>query len=122
MVTDIKNIIGILVVIVILLYIICKCMPETETSGESSRINKLKGLEVMFVKMSTCPYCIKMESLLLSKNLLHYMYVIDIQTNDGKKIAQENQLSGFPSFVSKKTGKKTSGYTEDIDNLLRNLE
>ena len=120
--TDIKTIVSILIIIVILLYIICKFTYGNGTGGHSSLINKLKDLDIMFLKMATCPYCIKMESLLLSKNLLNYMYIIDVQTNDGKKIAQEHGCRGFPSFVSKKTGKKTSGFTEDIDQLLRDLE
>ena len=122
MITNIKSIVSILIITIILLYIICKFTYSNAVSGNSSLINKLKDLDIMFLKMTTCSYCIKMESFLLSKNLLNYMYIIDVQTSDGKKIAQENGCTGFPSFISKKTGKKTSGFTEDIDQLLRDLE
>jgi glutaredoxin len=91
-------------------------------NNDSHIINKIKSLDIIYLKISTCPYCIKMDSVLLSKNLLNYMHVIDVQTNDGKKIAQENKLTGFPSFISKRTGKKISGYTNDINKLINDLE
>lgn len=134
MATGVNNVYVILIVIVIVIVMLLKSMCLSSTSSESEDesyletfsnsniINKLKTLDIMFFKMASCPYCIKMESFLISNNLINFVHVIDIQTNDGKKLAQQNQLTGFPSFVSKKTGKKVSGYTENIDQLLRNLE
>ena len=112
----------ILIVSVLILFVLCNQLYSSDVNTESGVVNKIKGLEIMFLKLSTCPYCIKMESFLLSKNLIHYMHIIDVQTGEGRKIAQDNQLSGFPSFVSKKTGKKTSGFTEDINKLINDLE
>lgn len=116
-----KSLIISLVVILLVLYIICNLNKQLSYGGNNT-IHKLKELDIMFLKMATCPYCIKMESLLLSKNLLSYMYVIDVQTQDGRQLAQKHGCTGFPSFVSRKTGKKTSGYTEDIEQLLKDLE
>lgn len=119
---------GILIVIVIvmLLYSMYSSKSDSdsypETFSNSNIINKLKNLNIMFFKMASCPYCIKMESFLISNKLINFMHVIDIQTNEGKKLAQQYQLTGFPSFVSKKTGKMVSGYTENIGELLHNLE
>ena len=84
-----KSLIISLVVILLVLYIICNLNKQLSYGGNNT-IHKLKELDIMFLKMATCPYCIKMESLLLSKNLLSYMYVIDVQTQDGRQLAQKH--------------------------------
>lgn len=112
----------IILVSTILLYIICNNLNSSHLNNGSGLSGKIKDLDIMFLKLSSCPYCIKMESFLLSENLLHYMHVIDVQSGDGRQIAQQFNCTGFPSFVSKKTGKKTSGYTENIDKLINDLE
>ena len=84
--------------------------------------NKLVKLDIMFMKLSTCPYCIKMESYLLENNLLNYVTIIDVKTPNGRELANQYNCKGFPSFISRKTGRMTSGYTEDMERLINDLE
>ncbi len=121
---DNKNNILVIIICILLIYIMCGKVKNVRVYSNNNRdiINKIKELEIVFLKLSSCPYCIKMESLLLSKDLLRYMHTVDVRSTHGKQIAQANNATGFPSFISNKTKKMTSGYTEDINKLIHDLE
>jgi thioredoxin-related protein len=114
-------ILTLLIILIILLLYIMKLKRKYNTNLTPLG-QQIKDLDIIFLKMSTCPYCIKMESVLLNKNMLNNLRTIDVNTPYGRKLAQDYQCTGFPSFVSEKTKKKTSGYTEDLESLVNELK
>ena len=71
--------------------------------------------------MPSCHNYIKMESLLLSENLLKHVNVVDITKHGGaRNLIEQYKVRGFPTFISNKTGKVISGYT-DTDSLVKDL-
>lgn len=117
-----------LVVAVIVIYCVINIMNgmslgDSYGGGDNNMLSKIKHLDIIFLKMPSCSHCIKMEALLLSENLLNHVNVMDITTNKhAQHLIKKHNVRGFPTFISNKTGKTTAGYTENIENLINNLQ
>ena len=114
--------IAIMICTIVFMFLLCFYFSYFNLSNTSSTKIKIKDLNIIFLKMASCPYCIKMEAFLLSEDLLDDFKTIDVKSQLGRDLANKYNCSGFPSFVSLKTNKKTSGYTTNIDQLIKDLE
>jgi thiol-disulfide isomerase/thioredoxin len=97
-----------------------------ETEGESfsnkkQLKNNLKNLDVVYIKMDSCPYCKKMDEFLKKNNYINDVKSVDVNTEIGRKLTNKYKINGFPALVSLKTNKSMSGYTNNINNIITSL-
>jgi len=116
-----------LIIAVIIIYCVINIVNGLSSDDSYDRedgiSSKIKHLNIIFLKMPSCSHCIKMEALLLSENLLNHINVVDITKHkDAKYLIEKYNVRGFPTFISNTTGKTTAGYTENINNLINNLQ
>ena len=83
--------------------------------------NNLKNLDVVYIKMDSCPYCKKMDEFLKKNNYINDVKSVDVNTEIGRKLTNKYKINGFPALVSLKTNKSMTGYTENIDNIITSL-
>lgn len=77
--------------------------------------------DIQFFGRESCPYCVKQKNLLeqvpdLNSKIQH----IDTSTKEGAKLFASIGGEGVPYFVSKSTGKSSTGYKE-VHELLETL-
>lgn len=87
------------------------------TTPSKTLADVIAGLDINVFVMKGCTYCHKLLDLLQKKGVLHLVKVKDALEN-----RQElNNVSGFPHIVSK-NGKSYTGYNDNLDVIVRNLQ
>ena len=114
---------------IIITVILIICNYNKSSNNNNKRANRsgpnlkddISNLQIIFLKMTKCVFCIRQEQFLKDQNLLESFKIIDIENDEGRNIAKQYSVTGFPTFISEKTGKKTSGFTTSMPQLIENL-
>ncbi len=87
-------------------------------------IKELKDLDVMFFMAYDCPHCIKVKSVMEKENTLRYVKQIDINTENGNKLALDYGVldKGIPNFISKTLKSGLLGYKESTKQIIDELK
>ncbi len=80
----------------------------------------IKDLHIILVAKDGCPPCISAKKMWKESGLESLITIIPSSSEDGSKLAKEHQLSGFPSYISQKTGKVVTG-NYPFENLIKEL-
>lgn len=97
---------------------------EKMTNGSNiskSDIEKYNKLRIQLFTKKDCQYCTKMIEKLNKNKLLLNTQIIDIDTPDGKKMFDQTREIGVPCFKSGFTEKIKCGYTENIEDIIKDL-
>lgn len=109
-------------IFIIIFIIVCVILYRICSYGmNSSPSNAVQLLDIIYLKKSTCPYCIKMDQVLRSNNLTNFVTVVESNSDIAKKLMKAYNVNGFPCFISKKTNKVKMGYTESVSDLIASL-
>lgn len=113
-------------IIITVILIICNYNKSSNNNIRTSRSgpnlkDDISNLQIIFLKMTKCVFCIRQEQFLKDQNLLESFKTIDIENDEGRNIAKQYSVTGFPTFISEKTGKKTSGFTTSVPQLIEKL-
>jgi len=69
----------------------------------------IKDLDIILVTEGRCGHCIKAKKMWKESGLESLITIVPLESEAGSNLAKEHQLSGFPSYISKKTGKSVAG-------------
>jgi len=86
--------------------------PPAPKMDPSEAVNKVQELEIILFVSPTCGWCNKIKTEFTEAGVLEMVEMVDVSTEDGKKVAQEllKEFRGVPASYSKKTGKSSVGY------------
>jgi glutaredoxin len=93
-------------------------------NGVSSKMggsSNLKELDIIYFKSPTCPWCKKMDDVLIDS--VSSITVVDVTTPEGQKIAKDMGAAdkGIPSFISKKMQTGSVGFKPSVKELIDSL-
>ena len=93
-------------------------------SGGGKHASRMKELEVLYFFSPNCPWCKKMTAVLEKEGVKGALTMVDVTTEEGKKMANEYGAAkkGIPAFISKKNKTGTVGFRENLDEMLTALE
>ena len=74
----------------------------------------IKDLDINYYSIDGCYYCQETKYLLEKEGVLE-------DVNELKVHSLPEGCVGYPCFVSKATGKKSTGFPENLDNLISKL-
>ena len=124
--------VGIIVVILIIIGIACYCNSNEDFMNSiidkfksiGGGNNEVKDLDIMFFMSPTCPWCTKAKKVFTDEGTLGSMKVVDVTTEDGKKLAQQygSAGKGIPNFISKKLKSGTVGFKPSTKELVESLK
>lgn len=86
------------------------------TTPSNNAANAIANLDIEIFVMKGCVYCHKLLDLLQKQGVLHLVKVKDAFENR----QQLSGVSGFP-FILAKNGKSFTGYSDNLDTILRRL-
>lgn len=85
----------------------------------SSVKNDIKNLKVNLYVMEGCIYCVKLKELFEQYNVLEDITVVSDLENHKQDLKNVN---GFPHLKSQTTGKSMTGYTDNLENIIKELK
>jgi len=78
-----------------------------------------QDLEIVVFVMQGCVYCDKLKALLKQHGVDKYVEFVDAR--DPKYRQQLQHVRGFPHYMSKKTGKSSTGYPSTLEKMVASL-
>jgi len=88
---------------------------------EGDTKKKWKELDVVMFSSPHCGFCKMMKEVLKKHDLESVMDIIeDIDNSDYKHM--KGSIRGYPTMVSKKTGKMSTGYSDDVMMLIEKMK
>ena len=92
-------------------------LPEKFTYTPSNYEQKVKDLDIQVYNLHGCPHCDNFKTLLRKNKLIDQVTIID----DMEKMEAVNEIKGWPTIKSRKTGKSMTGAPFTIDVLISYL-
>jgi len=81
--------------------------------------SEIKDLQVVVFMMRGCMFCDKLKALMANHNVSHLVEYADAQ--DPKYRQHLQNVRGFPHYMSKKTGKSSTGYPGSLEKMVASL-
>ena len=92
-------------------------LPEKFTYTPSNYHEKVKDLDIQVYNLHGCPHCDNFKTLLRKNKLIDQVTMID----DMNKMEAVDEIKGWPTIKSRKTGKSMTGAPFTIDVLISYL-
>lgn len=96
-------------------------LKEGYTTGNNDMKGQVKELDVVMFSSPHCGFCKMMKEVLKKHDLEDVIEIIEDLDNSNYR-HMKGQVRGFPTIMSKKTGKTSVGYSDNLVMLLEKLK
>ncbi len=94
--------------------------PSSSSAPAADVPEIIKDLDIILVTREGCGHCTNAKKRWKDSGLESLITIIPVESEEGSKLAKEHKMSGFPTYISKKTGKVVPGNLP-FENLIKEL-
>jgi predicted DCC family thiol-disulfide oxidoreductase YuxK len=87
-------------------------------------VNIIKILDIVLITHPECHWCVKTINFCKESNILDLIRVIDYNSSEAQDLLKKYSVetAAIPTWISRITGRYRIGYSDNIDNIIKELK